>query len=680
MKTKRLAKYSLGAVCAVMLLTNTSWAAPAADANEDVLDNIVITATKTEADVRDLPANVTVITAEDIARANVKSVEDILRYQTGFFVRDMSGTQATKISMRGMNQSGVLVMVDGISVNNGYTGGANWASVPVNMIERIEIVRGAASALYGSNAMGGVVNIITKQTTGGEMKIGFGADHTRYGDFNYGVKDNDLFFSVNYGKRTTDGYNDNINRKPNNVNYGPRETEREWYGVKLAYDVDEYNKAIFNYQVNENKYGYYKNLAPIKQRGERKAITTQFGWQGRYEDGSALNVNLSEYKLSKYNTWSSWQYNPNPVKSREADANYSWYAGDKHHITVGVSIKRDEADGMTVAIADKKFGNVTTPAGTILERSGGTTETKSFYLQDDIKLSDVTNLVLGGRYDSWKLKDAYDQTGSVDDAEESQFSPKAALNYKANEVTSYYVSVGKGFNSPNIFNLTRLWPQISSGLDNPPYLYPNINLKPETLMMYEVGAKFNVNDKTTATVSIYQNDIDDMIGQLACQARPGDPTGNAKNSPLMWENIGKARVQGFEAEINHRFDDHYDAFLSYTFADSEVREYSDPKYIGNQLALVPKHELKMGVNWQKAKWSANLLGRYTSKVYEDMDNTDSLANTTDAVFLADIKVGYAFDNRQSVAVAVDNIFDREYQSRGYLGNGRAAYLEYSYQF
>ena len=665
---KRMTTYSLAAICAVMLLTNSAWAAPTEE--EGLLDSIVITATKTEADVRDLPASVSVITAEDIERANVKSVEDILRYRTGFYVKDMSGTQGTKISMRGMSQSGVLVMVDGISINNGYTGGTNWASIPVNTIERIEIIRGASSAIYGSNAMGGVVNIITKKTPGGEMKVGFGSDHTRYGDFYYGGEDSGLFYSVNYGKRTTDGYNDNIDRKPTNVNYGAREEEREWYGVKLAYDVDEYNKAIFKYQVSENKYGYYENLAPNKQRGERRAITTQFGWQGRYEDGSALNVNLSEYKLSKYDTWSSWQYNPNPAKSREADVNYSWEAGGKHYITVGMSMKRDEADGMTQAYAANKF----TPVGSIIEQSGAATETKSFYLQDDIKLSGAVNLIIGGRYDDWKMKDAYDQNGAAEGADESQFSPKAALNYQASDVTSYYVSVGKAFNSPNIFNLTRLWPQLSTGLDNPPYLYPNAKLKPETLMMYEVGARFNVDNKTSATVSIYQNDVDDMIGQMVCA-----PKVEGYDS-LIWDNIGKARIRGFEAEVNHRFDDHYDAFLSYTFADSEIREYNDPALIGNQLAVVPKHELKFGVNWQKAKWNANLLGRYTSKVYEDMDNTDTAVNTTDAVFLTDVKVGYAFDDSQAVSLAIDNLFDRDYQSRGYLGNGRAAYLEYSYQF
>jgi outer membrane cobalamin receptor len=220
-----------------------------------------------------------------------------------------------------------------------------------------------------------------------------------------------------------------------------------------------------------------------------------------------------------------------------------------------------------------------------------------------------------------------------------------------------------------------MWPQISSGLDNL-YLYSNPNLEPETLTMYEVGAKFNVGDKTSATVSIYQNDVENMIGQLTCEAKPGHSSGNAQNTPLMWENIGKARIQGFEAEMNHRFDDHYSAFVSYTYADSEIREYKEAGYAGNHLEVVPEHEFKFGLNWQKAKWTTNLLGRYTSEVYEDAEN----ASSTDAVFLADMKIGYAFDDKQSVSLAIDNLLDREYESRGYLGNGRATYLEYSYQF
>lgn len=655
MKTKRLAKYSLGAVCAVMLLTNTTWASPAVDANEDVLDNIVITATKTEADVRDLPASVTVITADDIERANVKSVEDILRYQAGFAVKDMGGMKATKVSMRGMSQNGVLVMVDGVSINNGYTGGANWSSVPVEMIERIEIVRGAGSALYGSNAMGGVVNIITKETTGGKVTAGFGSHHTRYGDFYYGLKDNDVFFSVNYGKRTSDGYNDDITDTATSKNtYGKRASERETYGIKLAYDVNEENKVILSHQVTENSYGYYQSTYNPRNEGLRKAIATQLSWQGRYEDGSALNVSLSQYDMNRYWTQSGKNYTPNPVKSKEAEANYSWFAGDKHHLTVGASYKEDKGSSETWW-----------PGNVLKDRSGGKTENVGFFLQDDIKLSERANLIVGGRYDSWEFKNGYNMDGDIEGSDASRFSPKAALNYKANDVTSYYVSVGKAFNSPTLFNLSRLWPMGNSGN----FLRPNADLKPEELMMYEIGAKFDIDGQTSVTVSLFQNDIENMIVQADL------PSGDA-----MWDNVGKARVRGIEAEVSRRFSDEWSGFVSYTYNDSEVREYNNIKAIGNQLTTVPEQEFKIGLTHQKNKWTTNLLARYTSEIYEDISNSTAPADMADAVFLMDIKVAYAFDDRQSVSLAIDNLLDREFQCQGFWGDGRAAYLEYSYQF
>lgn len=651
-----MTKYSMGALCAVMLLTTTAWAMPT-EANDELLDSLVITATKTEADVRDLPASVTVITADDIARANVKSVEDILRYQTGFAVKDMGGMKATKVSMRGMSQNGVLVMVDGVAINNGYTGGANWSSVPVNMIERIEVVRGASSSLYGSNAMGGVVNIITKQTTGGKMTLGFGSHHTRYGDFNYGIADGDVYFSVNYSKRKTDGYSDDItDTKTSSATYGKRASERESFGMKLAYDVDAHNTVTVSHQVSENSYGYYQSTYDPQNEGLRRAMQTSLNWKGRYGDDSALNVNLSQYDMDRYWTQSGKNYTPNPVKSRQADADYSWYASDDHHLTIGLSYHTDKGSSETWW-----------PNNVLKDRSGGKTENLALFLQDDIRLSDKVNLIVGGRYDDWEFKDGYNLGGKTDGGDASKFSPKAALNYRANDVTSYYVSVGKAFNSPTLFNLSRLWPMGNTGN----FLRPNANLKPEELTMYEVGAKFDVSDKTSATVSIYQNDVDNMIDQ--CTFGTG--------GDLYWNNIGKARIRGIEAEVNHRFSDELTGFVSYAYTDSEVREYEeDPSVIGNHLTTVPEQELKLGLTYTKEKWQTNLLARYTSEIYEDISNSTAPANMADAVFLMDIKASYAFDDRQSVAVAVDNLLDRSFQCQGFWGAGRSTYVEYTYQF
>lgn len=657
-KSKMMTKAgSIGAICAVMLLTNTAWAMMAQE-ESSLLDSVVITATKTAEDVHDLPANVSVITADDIERANVKSVEDILRYQAGFAVKDMGGMKATKVSMRGMSQNGVLVMVDGVSVNNGYTGGANWSSVPVNTIERIEIVRGAGSALYGSNAMGGVVNIITKKETGGKMTVGFGSHHTRYGDFNYGIADGSVYASVNYSKRKTDGYADDItDTKTSSATYGKRASERESFGLKLSYTLDADNTVTVSHQVSENSYGYYHSTYYPINEGVRRAMQTMLNWKGRYNDGSALNVNLSQYDMDRYWTQTGKNYTPNPVKSRQADADYSWYASDDHHVTVGLSYKTDEGSSETWWPA----------SGQLKDRSGGKTVGTALFVQDDIRLSDKMNLIVGGRYDDWSFRDGYNLGGKIADGNASKFTPKAALNYKANDVTSYYVSVGKGFNSPTLFNLSRLWPMGNTAN----FLRPNADLKPEELTMYEVGAKFDLGGRTSATVSIYQNDVKNMIDQC--------PLGTGGD--LYWDNVGKARVRGIEAEINHRFSDTWTAFASYAYTDSEVRSYdSDPSLIGNQLTTVPQNELKVGATYHKDKWQTNLLARYTSEIYEDISNSTKPADMADAVFLMDVKASYAFDDRQSVAVAVDNLLDRSFQCQGFWGAGRSTYVEYTYRF
>lgn len=646
----------IGALCAVMLLTNTAWAMMAKDS--DLLDSVVITATRTEEGVRDLPASVSVITADEIERANVKSIEDILRYQTGFAVKDMGGMKATKVSMRGMSQNGVLVMVDGVAINNGYTGGANWASVPVNTVERIEIVRGAGSALYGSNAMGGVVNIITKKETGGKMTVGFGSHHTRYGDFNYGIADGNIYACVDYSKRKTDGYADDItDTQTSSATYGKRASERESFGLKFAYDPDADNTVTVSHRVSENSYGYYHSTYVPQNEGLRRAVQTMLNWKGRYRDGSDLNVNLSQYDMDRYQTQTGKNYTPNPVRSRQADVDYSWYAADDHHVTVGLSYKTDEGSSETWQSA----------SGQLKDRSSGKTVSCAIFLQDDIRLSDKVNLILGGRYDDWKFKDGYNLGGKIDDSNASKFTPKAALNYRVNDVVGYYVSVGKGFNSPTLFNLSRLWPM--GNTDN--FLRPNSELKPEEVTMYEVGAKFDLSENTSATVSIYQNDVKNMIDQC--------PLGTGGD--LYWDNVGKARVRGIEAEISRRFSDTWTAFASYAYTDSEVRAYdSDPSLVGNRLTTVPKNELKLGAMYHKDKWQTNLLARYTSEIYEDISNSTKPADMADAVFLMDVKASYAFDERQSVALAVDNLLDRDFQCQGFWGAKRSTYVEYTYRF
>ena len=128
------------------------------------LDAMVVTATRTMKQIQEVPSSVSVVTAKDIENHNVTSVQEALQYMPGVYM-DQSSQGA--ISLRGFGSTNVLVLVDGVQQNDTYDGAVNYNSIPVENIERIEVVRGAGSSIYGGHAVGGVINITTKEAKAG---------------------------------------------------------------------------------------------------------------------------------------------------------------------------------------------------------------------------------------------------------------------------------------------------------------------------------------------------------------------------------------------------------------------------------------------------------------------------------------------------------------------------------
>lgn len=136
----------------------------AEDVQEYDLDAMVVTATRTMKQIQEVPSSVSVVTAKDIEERNVTSVQEALQYMPGVY---MDQTAQGGISLRGFGSTNVLVLVDGVQMNDTYQGAVNFNSIPVENIERIEVVRGAGSSIYGGHAVGGVINITTKEAKAG---------------------------------------------------------------------------------------------------------------------------------------------------------------------------------------------------------------------------------------------------------------------------------------------------------------------------------------------------------------------------------------------------------------------------------------------------------------------------------------------------------------------------------
>ena len=180
----------------------------AEDLNTFALDEYVVTATRTLKQLQEVPASVSIVTAKDIEERNVNSVQEALQNLLGVY---MNPTAQSGIQMRGFGGTDILVLIDGQQMNTTYNGSTNLNSIPIESIERIEVLRGAASSIYGGHAVGGVINITTKEAkkvgTHGEAVISYGSNDTWKQSLQVQSKVNDKWsFGVGYEKRKSDGY------------------------------------------------------------------------------------------------------------------------------------------------------------------------------------------------------------------------------------------------------------------------------------------------------------------------------------------------------------------------------------------------------------------------------------------------------------------------------------------
>ena len=216
------------------------------------LDEIVVTASATEEPVRSVPRNVTVVTREDIEQAPSKNIVDLLNREVGVNLRSLFGSdKQAVIDIRGMGAtaaSNIIVMVDGIRMNSADMSGVDFSTMPLEMIERIEIVRGAGSVLYGSGAVGGVINIVTRKGTP-ETETRLYAAYGSYDtcDTRAGVSGSfeDLGFHLNAGYYDTGGYRDNsaLMKKDLNGVFDYFLTDAITLNLSGAFHEDEYGLA-----------------------------------------------------------------------------------------------------------------------------------------------------------------------------------------------------------------------------------------------------------------------------------------------------------------------------------------------------------------------------------------------------------------------------------------------------
>ena len=477
---------------------------------------VVVTASRHEQAIQESPVSISVLDAAGIAYRNAVTVDDALRYIPGV---NMTQYQVNVRGSSGYSRgvgSRVLLLIDGIPFLTGDTGELNYESIPAGQIERIEVVKGASSALYGSSALGGVINVITKAVpeeteTRARTYGGFyGGPSYQQWDWGGGTR---LLegLSLSHSRRIGDLGMTIFGSQTWDAGYRQDDYLRRFNGAaKLRYDISSFQSLTTTFNILSQNHGsflYWKDLAhalvpPDDQEGET-VQSDRFYLTGTYTD-----VASSDFTYTFRTMWFRNHFTDNVGAGGDdsrsdvvrGEVQATWVPLQSQIVTFG-------GEGNTDHVNANVFG-----------RHSG--RGWAFYLQDELRLLWDLRLTLGGRYDAQDV----DSLGS-----NGQFNPKASLVYTPVPGTTMRASFGRGFRAPSVaeaFASTRV-----SGF----LIVPNPSLLPEHSYSYEVGVNQVLGETALLDAALFRTDYSNLI-----------ESGFNAQGQGQFSNVTEARVQGVE--------------------------------------------------------------------------------------------------------------------------------------
>ena len=661
----------------------------------------VITATRTKRNINDLPASVRLITAEQIKEMPSASVDDLLRTEANINVDRKNGifSKNASVNMRGLNSSArTLVMLDGVPLNKADGGGVNWNRINTESIGRIEVIKGPGSAIYGGNAMGGVINVITKEIPDqptGSIKVSAGSCNTMGSQVWLSGRTKwlpKLGWSINTFYRRGDGYiiapsetRDSMDVKTYLWEYNA--------GGKLAYHFNDSSRleAGYNYfddktgdgiQVYDPEGGYYKYRT-------HHAFATYHGWAGTTRITANAYLQFENYlnqkeqlKTEKTPPFAITQYALYLTDSQRNDAGI-WIsattkAGANHKITYGTDIRLSGADASDIYF---------TATDTISNK--GRMNAYALFAQDELgMLNTRLKLVAGARVDVVTFRDAaftiaspsytnsymMEYTGNYSNKSWLAISPKLGARYDLNPLNSVYINYAAGFRPGTLDDMCR------SGSISKGFKMANPELEPENLHNFEAGGSFFIHKFVRFEPTVYYS----SGNQFQYFVGTGDTvysTSGAK-AVLKRENVSKAAITGAEATLRLNPAQTLEITLTYAYNHSVIKKFDTVRFeakdlSGKFLMEVPEHRFTTMVNWKNRYFNSMLVYEYTGPLYTDDENLVQMP----AYYRFDLKISKLLARRYFVALNIQNLTNNIYtDNKGNLGISRFIMLDAGYRF
>lgn len=673
-----------------------------AQTKTSALSQVIVTTTKTAQSIDKVTASVSVITSEEIQKMGATNLKDIFQNTPGLTLQYgtfPSGSAASKssVNLRGIGATGTLWLIDGRRLAGEVKNPYDMDRIPASMIERIEIVKGPMSALYGADAVGGIINIITKQPKegfSGSVSISGGANSHGDGSnaqFSANVQGGidkfkgSLYFSTTDSgdyteteatnttlpggakpstrpaplNKIQDRYDADVSYRENskvNTLGGRGEyalTPNLTFGADFNWFKEErdgtYRGAFHpsNYIMGGNKVPVFDVPVRSKDENERLDTAADLTYYANDELDFKLRVYRSYYEKRNTTTlldYKDFGYSSEAFSSsngmnanvdiRSYELSSNWQVNSAHLLTAGVEL-RDEVRDATV------FSQ--TPG---MDRRE--VNSKAVYFQDDFDLGDSWHMTLGGRYDRYSQAGYVDANNNKRDSETDSHSTfRAGILKNVSPLLNVRFNVAQGYRVPDIREQfiqkqTPVGLQLGAQAVNAPQGKTAYDLKAEKTMSYELGANGKA-DKLAYSAVLFLNNIKDKIQQVTV-------TGNVSDY-FTFKNVEDAQTYGSELNLSYQLTDTLSSKLFWT------ELHTEDKKTGKALEFNPNRVVSIGLDWQTTpRFNVGVNATYTGEQHYVKNNQ---AQKTNDFILTNLTTQYKLGEHQQFDLfgGINNVFN-----------------------
>jgi iron complex outermembrane receptor protein len=673
------------------------------DTSARALGAVVISATRSTTPAERVPLHVTVLGATAIQQSPAHTLDQVLRDVSGmnipgapYYTTDPTGQQTR---MRGVTNSKVLMLVDGVPIHDPFYSTTQWFKVPLSSIYRVEVLRGGASSLWGNLAVAGVVNIITKKPVDNDTQLDL--SYQSQNTLNAAVARNFVFanglalrFSGSHLQ--TDGYQttpeEDLASLPGKTASSAKNSSAQlaayytpaasWNGfVRAGYH--EENEDIGGYKYGHNiqkspdaaigltKYIADRARAEVRAWTQYESFDKSNGAACYLASSASCNTTATSSPLVEYAN--SQDTNPyrefgasailssmdlhGPLSSAQLGADFRSVSGEDRATTY------DRPSGVDAASASINRTNY----GKGLQQFAG--------LFTQLTVSPVSRIqaTLSLRYDTWENRDGIAEMtkyangapgatggGPIANSRETAWNPSVAARVQATDALSFRGAMYRSFRAPGLNNLYRSY-------STPNFIsIANPLLKPETLTGGEVGADWRAGS-TMLGATWFRYDTKALIATYRVRSAVGAPSAvlaicgdDLSNCPPVVNfntNDQDGLSQGLELVAHLEPVRHVGVDAGYSYTDSHYTSSATSDPIGVQLGAVPRNVATLGVDWQATPlWNISASGRYSDAMYLDVNRTIP----QDAVTIASTSVSYAATSQMELYGSVNNITNERY--------------------